>query len=88
MKVECKLKNLKRTIGAGKNVNSVSIYGEVGEGEERLCSVNLTLNNVSDAGLKEIEKDLGIEDMEVAVIGEFPVAVELKVLQKTLGAVS
>ena len=85
MRVECKLKNLKRTVSAGKNVNSISIYGEIRKGEEeRLCTVNVNINNVSDARLEELAKTLGIEDVEAGVLSEFPIIVDIKVPQKTL----
>ena len=86
MKVECKLKSLKRTVSAGKNINTLSMYGEIGEGENRLCSVNVIINNVSDAGIKELEKKMKIEDMEAAVMNGFPIEVEMKTLQKTIGS--
>jgi len=86
MKIECKLKSLKRTVSAGKNINTLSMYGEIGEGENRLCSVNVIINNVSDAGIKELEKRMKIEDMEAAVMNGFPIEVEMKTLQKTIGS--
>jgi len=86
MKIECKLKSLKRTVSAGKNINTLSMYGEIGEGENRLCSVNVIINNVSDAGIKELEKKMKIEDMEAAVMNGFPIEVEMKTLQKTIGS--
>jgi len=86
MKIECKLKSLKRTVSAGKNINTLSMYGEIGEGENRLCSVNVIINNVSDAGIKELEKKMKIEDMEAAVMNGFPIEVEIKTLQKTIGS--
>jgi len=86
MKIECKLKSLKRTVSAGKNINTLSMYGEIGEGENRLCSVNVIINNVSDAGIKELEKKMKIEDMEAAVMNGFPIEAEMKTLQKTIGS--
>ena len=85
MKVECRLKDLKRRVSGDSAVNSVSLYGEIRDGEERLCSVNVNMNNLSDAGVKELEKRLGIGEIEAAVVSGFPISVELESMQKTLG---
>ena len=84
MKINGNLKVLTEKVKEEGETYSIGIYGEEIRGEERIFSMNLSLNNISKSELKKIAKKLKLEDIKEATRASFPVTVELSVPQKRL----
>ena len=84
MKIESHVKVFGKKVRNGEETYSISLFGEMLEEDERLGTMNLTLNNIPRQAIGQIGEQLGVGNIEQAALASFPMDVEITTPQRRL----